>query len=31
MVVDDERLPWNDACVAAEVLAEQGFVTQAVP
>jgi UDP-N-acetylmuramoyl-L-alanyl-D-glutamate--2,6-diaminopimelate ligase len=31
MVVGDERLPWNDACVAAEVLAEQGFVTQAVP
>jgi UDP-N-acetylmuramyl tripeptide synthase len=31
MVVGDERLAWNDACVAAEVLAELGFVIQAVP
>jgi len=31
MVVGDQRLPWNDACVASEVLAEQGFESQAVP
>ena len=31
MVVGDERRPWNDARVAAEVLAELGFGTQAVP
>jgi UDP-N-acetylmuramoyl-L-alanyl-D-glutamate--2,6-diaminopimelate ligase len=31
MVVGDERRPWNDARVAAEVLAELGFRTQAVP
>jgi UDP-N-acetylmuramoyl-L-alanyl-D-glutamate--2,6-diaminopimelate ligase len=31
MVVGDRRLPWNDACVAGEVLAELGFATQAVP
>jgi UDP-N-acetylmuramoyl-L-alanyl-D-glutamate--2,6-diaminopimelate ligase len=31
MVVRDVKLPWNDACVAAEVLADLGFSTQAVP
>jgi UDP-N-acetylmuramoyl-L-alanyl-D-glutamate--2,6-diaminopimelate ligase len=31
MIVGDRRLPWNDARVAAEVLAELGFATQAVP
>jgi UDP-N-acetylmuramoyl-L-alanyl-D-glutamate--2,6-diaminopimelate ligase len=31
MVVGDQRRPWNDARVAAEVLAELGFGTQAVP
>jgi UDP-N-acetylmuramoyl-L-alanyl-D-glutamate--2,6-diaminopimelate ligase len=31
MVVGDERRPWNDARAAAEVLAELGFGTQAVP
>jgi UDP-N-acetylmuramoyl-L-alanyl-D-glutamate--2,6-diaminopimelate ligase len=31
MVVGDERRPWNDARVAAEVLAELGFGTRAVP
>ncbi|MBV9135019.1 MAG: UDP-N-acetylmuramoyl-L-alanyl-D-glutamate--2,6-diaminopimelate ligase, partial [Chloroflexi bacterium] len=31
MVVRDEKLPWNDARVAAEVLADLGFATQAVP
>jgi UDP-N-acetylmuramoyl-L-alanyl-D-glutamate--2,6-diaminopimelate ligase len=31
MVVGDQRLPWNDACVAAEVLADLGFATQPVP
>jgi UDP-N-acetylmuramoyl-L-alanyl-D-glutamate--2,6-diaminopimelate ligase len=31
MVVGDQRLPWNDARAAAEVLAELGFRTQAVP
>ena len=31
MVVGGERRPWNDARVAAEVLAELGFRTQAVP
>jgi UDP-N-acetylmuramoyl-L-alanyl-D-glutamate--2,6-diaminopimelate ligase len=31
MVVRDLKLPWNDACVAAEVLADLGFSTQAVP
>jgi UDP-N-acetylmuramoyl-L-alanyl-D-glutamate--2,6-diaminopimelate ligase len=31
MVVGDQRRPWNDARVAAEVLGELGFRTQAVP
>jgi UDP-N-acetylmuramoyl-L-alanyl-D-glutamate--2,6-diaminopimelate ligase len=31
MVVGDERRGWNDARVAADVLAELGFQTQAVP
>jgi UDP-N-acetylmuramoyl-L-alanyl-D-glutamate--2,6-diaminopimelate ligase len=31
MVIGDERRPWNDAAAAAEVLAELGFRTQAVP
>jgi UDP-N-acetylmuramoyl-L-alanyl-D-glutamate--2,6-diaminopimelate ligase len=31
MVVGDQRRPWNDARVTAEVLAELGFRTQAVP
>jgi len=31
MLVGDERLPWNDASTAAEVLAELGFTMQAVP
>jgi len=31
MVVGDRRYPWNDARAAAEVLAELGFRTQAVP
>ena len=31
MVVGDQRLPWNDARVASEVLADLGFATQAVP
>jgi len=31
MLVGDERRPWNDARVAAELLAELGFRTQAVP
>jgi UDP-N-acetylmuramoyl-L-alanyl-D-glutamate--2,6-diaminopimelate ligase len=31
MVVGDQRRPWNDARVAAEILAELGFRTQAVP
>jgi len=31
MVVGDQKLPWNDACAASEVLAEFGFVPQAVP
>jgi UDP-N-acetylmuramoyl-L-alanyl-D-glutamate--2,6-diaminopimelate ligase len=31
MLVGDERQPWNDACIAAEVLGELGFVSQAVP
>lgn len=31
MVVGDERRPWNDAHAAAEVLADLGFGTQAVP
>ena len=31
MLVGDQRLPWNDACMASEVLAELGFSNQAVP
>jgi UDP-N-acetylmuramoyl-L-alanyl-D-glutamate--2,6-diaminopimelate ligase len=31
MVVGDQKLPWNDACSAAEVLAELGYSSQAVP
>jgi UDP-N-acetylmuramoyl-L-alanyl-D-glutamate--2,6-diaminopimelate ligase len=31
MVVGDRKLPWNDALVAAEVLADLGYVKQAVP
>jgi UDP-N-acetylmuramoyl-L-alanyl-D-glutamate--2,6-diaminopimelate ligase len=31
MIVGDERRPWNDARAAAELLAELGFSTQAVP
>lgn len=31
MVVGDERRPWNDTRVAADVLAELGFRVQAVP
>jgi UDP-N-acetylmuramoyl-L-alanyl-D-glutamate--2,6-diaminopimelate ligase len=31
MAVGDERLPWNDARVASEVLVAQGFASQAVP
>jgi UDP-N-acetylmuramoyl-L-alanyl-D-glutamate--2,6-diaminopimelate ligase len=31
MVVGDERLPWNDARVASEVLSELGYPGQAVP
>jgi UDP-N-acetylmuramoyl-L-alanyl-D-glutamate--2,6-diaminopimelate ligase len=31
MVVGDEKLPWNDACKASEVLAELGYTVQAVP
>jgi len=31
MVVGDEKLPWNDACSASEVLADLGYSTQAVP
>jgi UDP-N-acetylmuramoyl-L-alanyl-D-glutamate--2,6-diaminopimelate ligase len=31
MVVGDQRRPWNDARVAAEVLAELGFGAHAVP
>jgi UDP-N-acetylmuramoyl-L-alanyl-D-glutamate--2,6-diaminopimelate ligase len=31
MVVGDEKLPWNDACAAREVLGEMGYASQAVP
>jgi UDP-N-acetylmuramoyl-L-alanyl-D-glutamate--2,6-diaminopimelate ligase len=31
MVVGSEKLPWNDSCVATEVLGELGYTTQAVP
>jgi UDP-N-acetylmuramoyl-L-alanyl-D-glutamate--2,6-diaminopimelate ligase len=31
MAVGDERLPWNDARVASELLAARGFESQAVP
>jgi UDP-N-acetylmuramoyl-L-alanyl-D-glutamate--2,6-diaminopimelate ligase len=31
MVVGSEKLPWNDACAAAEVLGDLGYATQAVP
>jgi len=31
MVVGNQRLPWNDSCAAAEVLADLGYSTQAVP
>jgi UDP-N-acetylmuramoyl-L-alanyl-D-glutamate--2,6-diaminopimelate ligase len=31
MVVADQRRPWNDATAAADVLAELGFQSQAVP
>jgi UDP-N-acetylmuramoyl-L-alanyl-D-glutamate--2,6-diaminopimelate ligase len=31
MVVGDQKLPWNDSCAASEVLAELGYVIQAVP
>lgn len=31
MVVGDDKLPWNDACSANEVLADLGYSTQAVP
>jgi UDP-N-acetylmuramoyl-L-alanyl-D-glutamate--2,6-diaminopimelate ligase len=31
MVVGSGKLPWNDSCVAAEVLGELGYTTQAVP
>jgi UDP-N-acetylmuramoyl-L-alanyl-D-glutamate--2,6-diaminopimelate ligase len=31
MVVGSERLPWNDACVAAEMLGHLGYTIQAVP
>jgi UDP-N-acetylmuramoyl-L-alanyl-D-glutamate--2,6-diaminopimelate ligase len=31
MVVGDQKLPWNDSCAAAEVLADLGYSIQAVP
>jgi UDP-N-acetylmuramoyl-L-alanyl-D-glutamate--2,6-diaminopimelate ligase len=31
MVVGSEKMPWNDACAASEVLAELGYAMQAVP
>ena len=31
MLVGDRRVPWNDACVASEVLTELGYAVQAVP
>jgi UDP-N-acetylmuramoyl-L-alanyl-D-glutamate--2,6-diaminopimelate ligase len=31
MVVGDQKLPWNDSCAAAEVLADLGYAIQAVP
>jgi UDP-N-acetylmuramoyl-L-alanyl-D-glutamate--2,6-diaminopimelate ligase len=31
MLVGDQRLPWNDSRVAAELLAELGFASQPVP
>jgi UDP-N-acetylmuramoyl-L-alanyl-D-glutamate--2,6-diaminopimelate ligase len=31
MVVGSEKLPWNDACAAAEVLGDLGYAIQAVP
>jgi UDP-N-acetylmuramoyl-L-alanyl-D-glutamate--2,6-diaminopimelate ligase len=31
MVVGSEKVPWNDARIAAEVLGEMGFTSQAVP
>ncbi|HYW89528.1 MAG TPA: cyanophycin synthetase, partial [Chloroflexota bacterium] len=31
MVVGNQKLPWNDSCAAAEVLADLGYSTQAVP
>lgn len=31
MIVGSEKLPWNDARVAAEVLAEMGYASRAVP
>ncbi len=31
MVVRDHKLPWNDLCVAREVLGDLGYASQAVP
>jgi UDP-N-acetylmuramoyl-L-alanyl-D-glutamate--2,6-diaminopimelate ligase len=31
MVVGDQKLPWNDICVAEDVLGDLGFTPQAVP
>jgi UDP-N-acetylmuramyl tripeptide synthase len=31
MIMGAERTPWNDARVAAELLGELGYETQAVP
>jgi UDP-N-acetylmuramoyl-L-alanyl-D-glutamate--2,6-diaminopimelate ligase len=30
-VIGDQKVPWNDACAASEVLAELGYTIQAVP
>lgn len=31
MLVGEQRVPWNDACVASEVLEQLGYAVQAVP
>jgi UDP-N-acetylmuramoyl-L-alanyl-D-glutamate--2,6-diaminopimelate ligase len=30
-VIGDQKVPWNDACAASEVLTSLGYATQAVP